>query len=239
VRTQETSKGLFLVVGGEDHKVGHHENDTALRFAQLERWVKERWRGVEIVYRWSGQVIEPADGLAFIGRAPGAKRVWVATGFSGTGMTFGTLAATIIRDGILKRPNPFAKLYDATRVKPLAQARRFVAENVDVAKQYAKDRLDRGEVGSVAAVPRGEGRLVRVRGKMVAAYRAHDGRLQCFSAVCTHLGCHVQWNDAEASWDCPCHGSRFDTAGRVVNGPAVKALKPVRVDEDEERRPGA
>jgi Rieske Fe-S protein len=232
VRTQDTTKGPFLVVGGEDHKVGQ-DNDTAGRFAALERWLKERWHGAEIVYRWSGQVIEPADGLAFIGRAPGAKRVWVATGFSGTGMTFGTLAGMIIADGIAGRENPFAKLYDATRVKPLAQARRYVAENVDFPKQLAKDRLDRGEVASLAEVPRGEGRLVRLGGKMIAAYRAEDGRLQCLSAVCTHLGCHVQWNDAERSWDCPCHGSRFDAAGRVLNGPAVRALRPVRIQEED------
>jgi Rieske Fe-S protein len=123
-------------------------------------------------------------------------------------------------------------------VKPLAQARRYVAENLDVAKVLAKDRLDPGEVGSVAEVPPGEGRLVRVRGKMVAAYRAKDGRLSCVSATCTHLGCHVQWNDAESSWDCPCHGSRFDTAGHVLNGPAVKELRPIRGVGDEER-PGA
>jgi glycine/D-amino acid oxidase-like deaminating enzyme/nitrite reductase/ring-hydroxylating ferredoxin subunit len=236
-RTQQTSKGTFLVVGGEDHKVGH-EHDTAQRFAALDRYVKERFPGAEIAYRWSGQIVEPADGLAFIGRAPAARRVWVATGFSGTGMTFGTLAGMMIVDGIAGRESPFARLYDATRVKPLAQARRYLAENADVAKRLAKDRLDRGEVASLAAVPRGEGRLVRVGGKMIAAYRAADGGLQCLSAVCTHLGCHVQWNDAERSWDCPCHGSRFDVAGRVLNGPAVKALKPVHVDE-ETQRPGA
>jgi Rieske Fe-S protein len=235
-RTQQTSKGTFLVVGGEDHKVGH-EHDTVARFAALDRYVKERFPGAEIAYRWSGQIIEPADGLAFIGRAPAARRVWVATGFSGTGMTFGTLAGMMLVDGIVGRDNPFAKLYDATRVKPIAQARRYLAENADVAKQYAKDRVDRGEVASLAQVPPGEGRLVRVGGKMVAAYRGSDGALQCLSAVCTHLGCHVQWNEAEHSWDCPCHGSRFDVAGRVLNGPALKALRRVHVDE-ETHRPG-
>jgi glycine/D-amino acid oxidase-like deaminating enzyme/nitrite reductase/ring-hydroxylating ferredoxin subunit len=236
-RTQETAKGTFLVVGGEDHKVGH-DNDTAGRFAALERYAKSRFPGAEVAYHWSGQVIEPADGLAFIGRAPGAKQVWVATGFSGTGMTFGTLAGMILADAIAGRENPFAKLYDAGRVKPLAQARRALAENLDVAKVLAKDRVDTGQVETLAEVPPGAGRLVRVRGKMVAAYRSSEGRLSCVSATCTHLGCHVRWNDAEHSWDCPCHGSRFDAAGRVLNGPAVKALRAVRVEEDAER-PGA
>jgi glycine/D-amino acid oxidase-like deaminating enzyme/nitrite reductase/ring-hydroxylating ferredoxin subunit len=237
VRTQETSKGPYLVVGGEDHKVGH-DDDTPARLGRLERWVKDRWKGAEIAYRWSGQIWEPADGLAFIGRAPGSKRIWVASAFSGTGMTFGTLAGMIIADGIAGRDNPFAKLYDATRVKPLAQAKKFVQENVDVAKQLAKDRLDRGEVRSAREIAPGEGKLLRHRGKMVAAYRTPTGELRACSAVCTHLGCHVQWNDAEASWDCPCHGSRFDTQGAVLNGPAVKALKRVQLEEEEDR-PGA
>jgi glycine/D-amino acid oxidase-like deaminating enzyme len=123
VRTQETSKGPFLIVGGEDHEVGQDE-DTAGRFARLERWVKDRWSGAEIAYHWSGQVLEPSDGLALIGRAPGSKRVWIATGFSGTGMTFGTLAGMIIADGIAGRANPYARLYDPARPSRRARAGR-------------------------------------------------------------------------------------------------------------------
>jgi glycine/D-amino acid oxidase-like deaminating enzyme/nitrite reductase/ring-hydroxylating ferredoxin subunit len=236
VRTQDTSSGTFLVVGGEDHKVGH-EDETHARFDALERWTRERFQGAEIAYRWSGQVIEPADGLPFIGRAPLSSRVFVATGFSGTGMTFGTVAGIVIADEIAGRDNPFAKLYDATRVKPLAQARRYVAENVDFPATLAKDRVDRGQVASPADVPLGEGRLVRVGGKMVACHRTAAGELRAVSAVCTHLGCHVHWNGAERSWDCPCHGSRFDTAGRVLNGPAVRALEPVDVPGAERPAP--
>jgi glycine/D-amino acid oxidase-like deaminating enzyme/nitrite reductase/ring-hydroxylating ferredoxin subunit len=235
VRTQETSAGTFLIVGGEDHKVGHEE-ETHARFDALERWTLAHFEGAEIAYRWSGQVIEPADGLPFIGRAPLSTRVYVATGFSGTGMTFGTLAGMVIADAIAGRENPFARLYDATRVKPLAQARRYVAENVDYPAALALDRVDRGQVARTADVPRGEGRLVRVEGDMVACYREPGGALRAVSAVCTHLGCHVRWNDAERSWDCPCHGSRFDTAGRVLNGPAVRALEAVDVADDAEPR---
>lgn len=228
VRTQDTSAGSFLVVGGEDHKVGHDE-ETHARHEALERWTHERFPGAEVAYRWSGQVIEPADGLPFIGRAPLSSRVYVATGFSGTGMTFGTVAGLVIADAIAGRENAFAGLFDATRVKPLAQARRYIAENVDYPAALARDRIDRGQVARPADVPAGEGRLVRVDGRMVACYRESTGALRAVSAVCTHLGCHVHWNDAERSWDCPCHGSRFDTAGRVLNGPAVKALEPVDV----------
>lgn len=234
-RLQETREGTLLVVGGEDHKAGHEEH-TSRHHEALERYVHTRWRGARVAARWSGLVWEPADGLAFIGRSSGSERVWVGTGFSGTGMTFGTLAAMIVTDGVLGLENRFAELYDATRVKPFAQARRYAAENADVAARLAKDRVSRGEVESVAEVPPGEGRLVRVHGKMVAAYRSEAGELTAVSARCTHAGCHVQWNEAEACWDCPCHGSRFTAMGAVLAGPAVEALAPV--EGLEEREPG-
>lgn len=236
VRTQETADGTFLVAGGEDHKAGHEE-DTWRRFVALEGWLGDRFPVASIAHRWSGQVWEPADGLAFIGRSSGARHVWVGTGFSGTGMTFGTLAAMIVSDGILGRASPYAALYDATRVKPLAQARRYVTENADVAARLAKDWLSRGEVRSVAEVPAGEGRLVQVGGRMAAVHRADDGALTAVSAACTHLGCHVRWNGAESCWDCPCHGSRFDTAGEVLSGPAMKALGPVALPADADAQP--
>jgi glycine/D-amino acid oxidase-like deaminating enzyme/nitrite reductase/ring-hydroxylating ferredoxin subunit len=230
IRTQETSDGTFLVVGGDDHKAGHEE-DTRRSYASLEGWVQTRFPGAAIAHRWSGQVWEPADGLAFIGTSSGARHVWVGTGFSGTGMTFGTLAAMIVSDGILGRKSPYARLYDATRVKPLAQARAYLSENADVAAQLAKDRLSRGEARSVAEVPPGEGRLVRVDGKMAAVHRSEDGAVTAVSAACTHLGCHVRWNRAETCWDCPCHGSRFDAAGEVLSGPATRRLAPVELPQ--------
>jgi glycine/D-amino acid oxidase-like deaminating enzyme/nitrite reductase/ring-hydroxylating ferredoxin subunit len=235
-RLHDTRDGTLIVVGGQDHKAGHVEH-TSSHHEALERYVLARWRGARVAARWSGVVWEPADGLAFIGRSSGSEHVWVGTGFSGTGMTFGTLAAMIVSDGVLGLDNPFAELHDATRVKPLAQARRYAAENADVAARLAKDRISRGEVASLAEVPPGEGRLVRVRGKMVAAYRSEVGELTAVSARCTHVGCHVQWNEAEACWDCPCHGSRFTAMGAVLAGPAVTALAPVH--DLEEREPQA
>jgi glycine/D-amino acid oxidase-like deaminating enzyme/nitrite reductase/ring-hydroxylating ferredoxin subunit len=239
VRLQEADGGKLLVAGGEDHKPGH-EAPTSRQHDKLERWVHARWPRARVVARWSGIVWEPADGLAFIGRSSGSDHVWVGTGFSGTGMTFGTLAAMIVSDGVLGVESPYAKLYDATRVKPIAQARRYAAENADVAARLAKDRIDRGEVESLDEVPPGEGRLVRVQGRMVAAYRSEVGELSAVSARCTHLGCHVRWNDAEACWDCPCHGSRFSAMGAVLSGPAVEALAPVEgIGERSEPREGA
>jgi len=231
VRTHATPDGTFLVVGGEDHKTGH-EGATTARFAALEAWARPLWPVSLVAHRWSGQVVEPADGLPFIGRHPGAKHVHDGTGFSGSGMTFGTLAAMVLADAVSGVPNPWAALYDARRVRPLAQARRFVAENADVAARLARDRVRGGRPApaGVGSITPGEGRLVREGGKVLAVARRGDGSLSVRSAVCPHLGCHVQWNAAEESWDCPCHGSRFEAEGGVLHGPSTRELGEAEAD---------
>ncbi|ABS25931.1 Rieske (2Fe-2S) domain protein [Anaeromyxobacter sp. Fw109-5] len=218
-------------MGGEDHKTGHERHARA-RFSALEAWARHLAPDAPVAHRWSGQIVESADGLPFIGRSPGADRVFTATGFSGNGITFGSLAGELLAQEVLGAPSPFASLYEAGRVRPLAQARRFLAENADVAAALARDRLSRGDVASIDDVPAGEGRLVRSGGRMLAVSRDLSGALRIRSAVCRHLGCHVQWNDAEGSWDCPCHGSRYDAAGAVLNGPTTRPL-------EEEEAPGA
>lgn len=234
VRSQETSDGTFVIVGGEDHKTGQ-KSDTAACFEALERYAREELGLAPVEHRWSGQIVEPVDGLPFIGKQPGAGHVFVATGFSGTGMTFGTLSARILSDAVLARANPWAALYDARRVKPLAQARTFVAENVDFPAHLVGDRLARGEVRSAGEIANGEGRLLRSGGEMLAVFRDEAGALHARSATCTHLGCHVRWNGGERSWDCPCHGSRFGVDGEVVNGPATKELAPAEAPESGDR----
>lgn len=223
IRVQETRSGSFVIVGGEDHKTGQ-KSDTAECFRNLEQFAREELGLNRVEYEWSGQVIEPADGLPLIGKNSGADHVYVGTGFSGTGMTFGTLSAMILSDAVLGRPNPWAETYDATRVRPLAQAREYVAENIDFPAHLVRDRLARGEVDDVEEIPPGEGRLLRSGGKMLAVFRDETGALHSRSAVCTHLGCHVRWNNSQRTWDCPCHGSRFTADGAVVNGPATKEL---------------
>jgi glycine/D-amino acid oxidase-like deaminating enzyme/nitrite reductase/ring-hydroxylating ferredoxin subunit len=232
LRTHEASSGTFLVVGGEDHKTGQ-KDDTEECFRDLERYVGARFPNAEIAHRWSGQVLEPVDGLPFIGRNTGAKHVYVATGFSGTGITFGTLAAMILSDEVLGVPNPWADLYQATRVKPLAQAREYLAENIDFPLHLIAERLSRAHVDRVEDVRPGEGKWVRSRGRTLAVYRGEDGRVHALSAVCTHLGCRVRWNPAERSWDCPCHGGRFDVDGNVLNGPPTKGLVAVPISSEE------
>lgn len=237
LRTEQTSEGSFLIVGGEDHKTG--QDDSARRYTALEDYLSEHFPNAELKYRWSGQIIEPSDGLPYIGKNSGSEHVYIATGFSGNGISFGTLAAMILTDAVLGVENPWADLYKATRVKPIAQAPKVISESLDFPAYLTRDRLLRkGDVDSEERIPNGEGRLIHAGGKMLAVYRDEQGQLHKRSAVCTHLGCNVRFNSAEKSWDCPCHGSRFDVDGRVLNGPALADLAEVTEDGDtlEERQ---
>jgi glycine/D-amino acid oxidase-like deaminating enzyme/Rieske Fe-S protein len=231
IRTQRVDGVNHVIVGGEDHKVGTEE-DTAQRFAALEAYTLRCLPVSTLTHRWSGQVIEPADGLAYIGRNTASQHTWVATGFSGTGMTWGTLAAMILSDLILGKENPYAALYDATRVKVRAGAKDFIQENADVAFRFVADRLARPDGHALSEVAPGEGKILEVSGQKVAVYREEGGACHAVSPVCTHLGCHVHWNNAERSWDCPCHGARFSPTGKVLNGPAVKDLASKKLSPD-------
>jgi glycine/D-amino acid oxidase-like deaminating enzyme/nitrite reductase/ring-hydroxylating ferredoxin subunit len=216
-----------LIVGGEDHKTGH-DGEPQERWDRLEKWMRQRWpQAREVIYRWSGQVLEPVDGVAYIGRNPdGAENVFMASGDSGQGMTHGTIAGMLLSDLVLGRPNAWEKLYDPKRISLRAPSvKEFAKHNIDVAVQYAKGYLSPSEAGSVDEVPRGEGRVMRVGAKKVAVYRDPEGRVHEKSAVCTHLKCIVEWNGAEKTWDCPCHGSRFAPTGEVLNGPAIMPLE--------------
>ena len=229
VRFARGEQGDVLIVGGEDHKTGQAE-DCAQRFAKLERWIRERFPFVgEITDHWSGQVMESIDGVAYIGRNPGDKNVYVVTGDSGNGITHGIFAGMLIVDLIVGRENPWAKLYDPSRktLKPRVLAD-YIAENANVAAQF-RDYVTPGSVKSLGEIKPGEGAVLRDGLKKIAAYRDENGNLHAFSAVCPHLGCVVRWDACEKTWDCPCHGSRFDALGCVVNGPAVSDLEPTEV----------
>jgi glycine/D-amino acid oxidase-like deaminating enzyme/nitrite reductase/ring-hydroxylating ferredoxin subunit len=216
----------LLIVGGEDHKAGQAQ-DSEERFARLDAWMRKRFAAArEVEFRWSGQVMETQDGLAFIGRNPmDADNVYVATGDSGMGMTHGTIAGILLTDLIAGRPNPWTELYDPSRIRTGA-ATEFVKENLNVALQYTA-WLTGGEVSSVDEIAPNTGAVLREGLGKVAVFRDEAGQLHRRSAVCTHLGCIVAWNPAASTWDCPCHGSRFDKLGTVINGPAKTDLKPV------------
>jgi len=225
VRLQNDGDDEILIAGGEDHKTGQAD-DGGDRFERLEVWARERFIGAgEVVYRWSGQVMEPTDGLAFIGRNPGDERIFVVTGDSGNGMTHGTIAGILLTDLIGERPNEWGSLYDPSRVSLKATAE-FAKENLNVAAQYG-DYATAGDVEEVLAIAPGTGALIRDGLKKVACYREANGELRKYSAICPHLGCIVNWNPTERTWDCPCHGSRFDAHGKVINGPANTDLAPV------------
>ena len=221
-----------LIVGGEDHKTGHDSHPQE-RWDKLERWMRQRWpQAREIIYRWSGQVLEPNDGVAYIGRNPdGAENVFMASGDSGQGMTHGTIAGILLADMVLGRENEWQTLYDPKRISlRAAPVKELAKHNLDVAVQYAKGYLS-PDVSSVDEIPAGEGRVIRRGAKKVAVYRDAKGVLTEKSAVCTHLKCIVEWNGAEKSWDCPCHGSRFDPYGEVLNGPAISALEDIEPEQ--------
>jgi glycine/D-amino acid oxidase-like deaminating enzyme/nitrite reductase/ring-hydroxylating ferredoxin subunit len=222
-----------LIVGGEDHKTGQ-AHDADERYARLEAWARERFPLMgRVAFRWSGQVMETIDGLAFIGRNPkDAPNVYIATGDSGMGMTHGTIAGMLLTDLICGRANPWTSLYDPAR-KTLGAALEFTKENLNVAARYA-DWLTPGDVRSVDEIPREGGAVVRHGLRKVAVYRDPQGALHQCSAVCSHLGCIVAWNAAEKTWDCPCHGSRFDPYGKVLNGPALAGLAPVQEEKPQE-----
>jgi glycine/D-amino acid oxidase-like deaminating enzyme/nitrite reductase/ring-hydroxylating ferredoxin subunit len=224
VRSHPTARGEMLIAGGEGHKVG--QADEAERVQRLEAWAYARFDVESIEYRWSTQDNMPVDSLPYVGRMlPFQRGIWVATGFLKWGLTNGTAAALILADLIAGRSHPWAGLFDSTRVKPLASATEFVKENANVGMHFVGDHLAKPDLRSLGDVPKGEGRLVRHGTGKVAAYRDDDGELHVVSATCTHLGCQVKWNSAERSWDCPCHGSRFDVDGRVLQGPAVTGLE--------------
>jgi glycine/D-amino acid oxidase-like deaminating enzyme/nitrite reductase/ring-hydroxylating ferredoxin subunit len=223
IRLQQGPGHDWVIVGGEDYKTGQREDDVE-RLDRLEAWTRKAFPMVEAVdHRWSGQVLEPADGLAFVGPNPdGAENVYLITGDSGHGMTHGALGAMLLTDLILGRDNPWSRLYDPKRVS-LRAAPDLARENLNVAAQYSAWVLP-GDVPEEDDVPAGEGRVVRRGTRLVAVYRDADGKVHERSAACTHLKCIVNWNALEKSWDCPCHGSRFDPMGAVLNGPAMEPL---------------
>jgi glycine/D-amino acid oxidase-like deaminating enzyme/nitrite reductase/ring-hydroxylating ferredoxin subunit len=213
----------LLIVGGEDHKSGQAD-DSAARHPRLESWARERFPQMgPVAFTWAGQVMETVDGLAFIGRNPmDHDNVYLVTGDSGMGMTHGTIAGTIITDLISGRHNPWAALYDPSRVTLRASAE-YAKETANMAAQYT-DWVTGGDVGSPDEIAKDSGAVLRHGVSKVAVYRDPTGTLHERSAACPHLGCIVAWNAAQKTWDCPCHGSRFDKFGEVINGPANRGL---------------
>lgn len=222
IRLQPAEGHDVLIVGGEDHKTGS-ANDAEARFARLEAWAREHFPPMqEVTHRWSGQVMEPVDYAAFIGRNHGNRNIYVATGDSGEGITHGVIAGMLLRDLILGRDNAWAALYDPRRASVRA-AGEFARENLSVAAKFA-EHLTGGEIASLDELKPGEGAVIRQGLAKVAAYRDEAGSLHLRSATCTHAACVVHWNALEQCWDCPCHGSHFAIDGTPLQGPATRPL---------------
>ncbi len=216
---------------GETHKTGE-EPDTLERYRRLQAWASQRFPVVSFEHRWSTQDNYSVDHVPYIGRySRTSQHLYTATGFSAWGMTGGTLAGMLLSDAILGRENPWSQLYDPNRVKPVASAKDFVKENIKDAAHFVGDRVSAPAEDEAGTPARGEAVVVRSDDGPVATYRDEDGTVHTVSAVCTHLGCVVSWNNGERTWDCPCHGSRFGVDGTVLNGPAVSPLEPVDVDD--------
>lgn len=219
----------LLIVGGADHKHGQ-EPDPDRHYRELEVWLRGRFpRAGVLAYRWSGEVMEPLDGIAYLGRNPGSRNVYVITGDSGNGMTHATIGGMLVCDLIMGRQNRWLALYDPAR-KPLKEALQFIREQSNIAAQYTKG-LFAGEELRAAELAPGEGAVIRSGSKKLAVYRDEQGALHSHAARCPHLGCVVQWNAVEKTWDCPCHGSRFSAYGSVLHGPAVSGLAALDAQE--------
>lgn len=225
IRTTPHPDGTLLLIGGGGHKVGAIL-ETENRYAKLEAYARSHFGIESVQYYWSSQDVVSFDRIPYIGKlTPFSQHVYVATGFSLWGMSNGTMSGMLLSDLVLGMTNPWAELYDSTRATPFFTAK-SLKNNMETAVHWVGDRL-KGLTESLQDVGKGEGKLVTVNGDKIAAYRDETGELHTVSATCTHLGCIVNWNSAEKSWDCPCHGGRFSCDGEVLHGPPTTPLKPL------------
>lgn len=230
-RTQDIDGEKYLIVGGEDHKTAHEKNTEAC-FTHLESHTRKHF-GVEApAFKWSSQYYESADGLAYIGHLPhNSDNVWVATGFSGNGITYSHIAAITLKDLITQGHSEFGDLFNPNRVKPVAGFASFVKENADVVAEFIGKRISKEKLKDLSDMAAGEARVVKYEGESIALYKDEKGAFHAVNPVCTHAKCIVGWNRAEKSWDCPCHGARFSVDGEVLTGPARKGLPRVDIGE--------
>jgi glycine/D-amino acid oxidase-like deaminating enzyme/nitrite reductase/ring-hydroxylating ferredoxin subunit len=232
-RSQVIKGQTYLIAGGEDHKTGHEENALQC-FRKLEAYLSTYFDIDEIVYKWSSQYYVPVDGLPYIGHLPGnAKNIFTATGFNGNGMIFGSLSAIILCDLITGKENKYSHLFSPSRVKPVAGFSEFVKEAADVVGHLVGDWFKPGKIDEFAELAAGEAKVIKYDGHTLAVYKDEGNQLHAVDAACTHIKCVVAWNNAEKSWDCPCHGSRFSFDGELLTAPARKDLKVISLEKKE------
>ncbi len=228
IRSIRSTGDGYTIVGGEAHPSGH-EVDTEERYRALASWSQDRFGATDADYRWSAQDYRSVDGLPFVGPLGSSGRVFTATGFAKWGLANGTISAAIMVDLAMGRDNSLARVFDSKRSALKQAAPGFLKAGAGFAKSLLTDRVLPSNLKGLDHVAPGSGEIVSINGHKAAAFRDEDGAAHAVSPICTHRGCQVQFNNAERTWDCPCHGSRFDVEGKVIHGPAVQDL--ARLDE--------
>ena len=223
-RTQLIDGKKYLIAGGEDHATGREE-DTDAPFQRLEKYISQYFRISEVSRKWSSQYFDPADGLAYIGHLPGApENVFVGCGFAGNGMTYSHIAAGLFLDLVRGKHTAVSELFSPARLKPITALGNEIASGASVAASFIADRFKIKKIVDASELDRGEARLVKQDGEQLAIYRDERGKFHTVSPTCTHLACLVHWNKSERSWDCPCHGARYNIDGEMITGPADRDL---------------
>jgi Rieske Fe-S protein len=230
-RTQEVNGEKYLVAGGEDHKTAHQEN-TEECFRRLQAYLAKYYNIDDVSFKWSSQYFQPADGLPYIGHLPGnPDNVFVATGFGGNGMTYSHVTALLLTDLVVNGKSRYEKLFDPNRIKPVAGFESFVKEAADVVAKFIGDRINKAKIKELSELAPGEAKVVKYEGDSIALYKDEKGGVHAVNPACTHVNCIVGWNNAEQTWDCPCHGSRFSMDGEVLNAPARKDLEKIDLEK--------
>jgi glycine/D-amino acid oxidase-like deaminating enzyme/nitrite reductase/ring-hydroxylating ferredoxin subunit len=231
-RTQEVNGQQYLIAGGEDHRTGTEEN-TEQCFRKLEAYIRQYFNVEEISYQWSSQYYEPADGLPYIGHLPGhPNNMLVASGFGGNGMTYSHVAAQLLTDIVLGNGTPYLQLFNPNRIKPVAGFANFIKNNAVVTKELLSKLLPAEKLKELSGLANNEGHVVKHDNHKVALYKDEEGNVHALNPNCTHIDCQVCWNGTEQSWDCPCHGARFNYDGEVLNGPAIEQLEKININQD-------
>lgn len=231
-RTQQIDGKDYLIVGGYDHKTGK-KSDTEASMKQLEKFIRGKFSVSRVSAQWSSQYFEPADGLPYIGHLPGhSDQVFVAGGFGGNGMTYSHVTAIVIKALLSKSiTKKYTDLFSPARIKPIAGFKNFISQNIETAQNLISrlmpgNKLQKGELKKIAPA---EGKVVQINGQKVGVYKNENGTVSAVKAVCTHMGCGITFNTTERSWDCSCHGTRYNTEGDVLTAPAVQPLEKIDI----------
>ena len=232
IRTHKINGQDHIIAGGLDHKTGHNDN-TEYIFTELEAWARHYFDIETVTHRWSSQYYNSVDGLPYIGRMPGQDNVYIATGYGGNGIIFGSLAAKMLCTMIHKEETPYEDLFDPSRIKMIAGFANFIRENADVVSMFFSKRLSYEHISQLVELAPGQATICEWENNKVALYKDESGHIYAVDPVCTHAKCIVSWNTAEKTWDCPCHGSRFAPNGDLLTGPAMKGLTQIKWEDIE------